>query len=251
MNGTVSIDNRSQPMTKREFKARRKIERHESAQHGNNSSNLAKWIIIAVGSALFLAFFAYIIFSIKQSKNKPFVISNTGWVRGNPNAKTTLVEFSDFQCPACQRYEPLVEQVLKDFNGQMKLIYKHFPLTSVHKNAMLAAQASEAAGNQGKFWEMHDLLFEKHDEWAELDNSGAKEKFILYAESLKLDMERFKADLDKKETADKVTQSQNEGINNGVNATPTFFLNNNKIEPNPGSYEEFKKIISDAVSKDK
>ena len=131
----------------------------------------------------------------------------------------------------------------KSFN----LMFKHFPLTAPHKNAFAAAMAAEAAGAQGKFFEFHDILYEKQDEWAQLPAGQARDKFISYAVELVLDQEKFKKDLENKELEGKIRANQNEGINNGVSGTPTFFLNG-KILENPRSIDEFKKIIDEKLN---
>lgn len=208
-----------------------------------NSGSSAKWIIIIVGSLIFLAFFGFIIYSIKQSKNKPVVLSSAGWVRGSKNAKVKLTEFGDFQCPACRAYEPIVRKISKDFDGKLNLTFKHFPLTSIHKNALLGARAAEAAGAQGKFWEMHDWLYDNQVVWGELPAADAKAKILAAAEKLKLDMDKFKKDIDAKTIEDKILTSQSEGIDLGIVATPTFYLDGKKLDPTPQNYEEFKKVI--------
>lgn len=236
----------TRPMTKRELKALRKMEGYERQRQGSGS-DLIKWVIIALGSALFLAFFAFVVILIKQSKNKPVEISSAGWVRGSKDAKTTLVEYGDFQCPACRAAEPFIRSAMKDFDGKIKLQFKHFPLTSIHPNAMLAARAAEAAGVQDKFWEMHDWLYDNQDSWAPLSGADAKIKLIDAAKKLKLDSDKFTEDLDNSTLSNKISSMENEAINIGVNATPTFYINNKKVENNPTSYEEFKRIIQRAI----
>jgi len=232
-------------LTKKQKKELRKLESldHEKAA---KKSGTTKWAAIIIAGALFLGFFIYIIYSSKQAKNVQTTakLTSGGWLRGDKAAKVTLVEFSDFQCPACAFREPMVQQALKEYDGKVKLLYKHFPLTSIHKNAMNASKASEAAGKQGKFWEMHDLLFEKQSEWEGVADS--KKVFIGYAEGLKLDSEKFKKDFDSKEIEQKITKEIDEGINLGVNGTPTFFLNG-KVIDTPVSYEDLKKTIEEAL----
>lgn len=207
------------------------------------SGNSAKWIIIVAGTVIFLAFFGFIIFSIKESKKKPVVLSTAGWVRGGENAKVKITEFGDFQCPACKAYEPIVRQISKEFGGKVVVNFKHYPLTSVHKNALLGARAAEAAGAQGKFWEMHDWLYDNQESWGELPAAEAEAKIIAGAEKLKLDMDKFKEDLNSKTLENKILAQQNEGIELGVIATPTFYINNKKLDPTPQDFAQFKKII--------
>lgn len=141
-----------------------------------------------------------------------------------------LVEFSDLQCPACLAVQAPLKQILAKYEGKVKLVYRHFPLISIHKNAQAAAYASEAADMQGKFWEMHDLLFEKQQEWGELDNP--KEKFGEYAQSLELDLTKFMADLESQEAKDRVSVDLLAATRNRLGGTPTFFLNGVKVEFN-------------------
>ena len=123
-------------------------------------------------------------------------------------------------------------------------MYRHFPLRNIHPNADLAARAAEAAGRQGKFWEMHDLIFEHQKEWA--DQKDARELFVQYAQSLNLDIEQFWVDVDSSEIKDKIDIDSKSGLNFEVNATPTFFLNGEKLQ-NPRNYEEFKSLIQAAI----
>lgn len=233
-------------MTKDEKKRQRQLERLANANSGG--SDMMKWIILSVAAIVFIAFFGTIIFLIKQNQNKPVELSSNGYVKGSGNV--TLVEFGDFQCPACKAYEPIVQQLSKEFKGKVKLVFKNFPLTSVHPNAMLAAKFAVAADNQGKFWEMHDWLYENQDSWAGLSGGDARSKMIAEAKKLKLDIDKLNKDIDSSETQGKISETQNEGIESGVAGTPTFFLDNKKIET-PASYEEFKKIVQAEVKKSK
>lgn len=173
------------------------------------------------------------------------VISNTDNVRGAQNGTVTLVEFGDFQCPACASYEPIVRQVLADNKDTLKLVFKHFPLTQIHRNALAAAKASEAAGLQGKFWEMHDILYDKQDEWGGALNS--RDFFLTYATTIGLDTTKFTADLESKVLEEKVLAEFKEGVRLGVQGTPTFFLNGKKID-NPRDLGAFNKLIKDAAA---
>ncbi|MBI5306589.1 thioredoxin domain-containing protein [Candidatus Wolfebacteria bacterium] len=173
------------------------------------------------------------------------VISVSDWTKGNQKAKIIIIEYSDFQCPACGFYYPLIKQLVVDFNDKIQFTYRHFPLKQIHQNAELAAFAAEAAGKQMKFWEMHDLIFENQSKWS--DQINAKNTFLSYAQSLQLDIERFKNDLDSKEIKEKVKNDYQSGIQSGVNSTPTFFLNDRKIQ-NPRNYDKFRNIIKQAVN---
>lgn len=176
-------------------------------------------------------------------------VSKDDFIKGlesaSNSAKVTLIEYGDFQCPACGAYFPLVKQISEEFNKDLRLVHRFFPLTNVHKNAMIAAQTAYAAGLQGKFWEMHDKLYENQNSWSD---TSPRETFINYAKDLKLDLDKFKKDLDADSTKQFINQSVNSAISISVNSTPTFFVNKMKIK-NPANYAEFKKIIQDEINK--
>ena len=167
------------------------------------------------------------------------VIRAQDWVFGNQDSGVVLVEYGDFQCPGCGQYEPIVRKVREDFKDKMVLVYRHFMFTQKHANAEPAAWAAEAAGKQGKFWEMHDLIFEKQKEW-EASKDGAK-IFEGYAQTLGLDLEQFKSDVASDDVRSRAKDSMATGQRFGVNATPTFFLNGKRIQPQ--NYDEFKTLI--------
>ena len=159
--------------------------------------------------------------STEQAVFSVNAVSVSDQIEGNREAGVVLVEYSDFQCPACGAYYSVIKQIMKEFDGRIALVYRHFPLRQIHQNADLAARATEAAGKQGKFWEMHDIIFENQKEWSNQRKAG--DFFKQYAESLGLNAERFRADLDSKEIKDKVNTDYQNGLRIGINATPTFF----------------------------
>jgi protein-disulfide isomerase len=165
-------------------------------------------------------------------------------IKGNPNAKITIIEFSDFQCPFCKKVLPTIQKILENYSDKVKFVYRDFPL-DFHNNAQIAAEASECADDQGKFWEYHNLLFGKQKEWEEAD--GVK-KFKKYAESLKLDAEKFDQCLDSGKYEEEVKKDLSDGKKNGVSGTPAFFINGRKLV-GAQPYEEFKKIIDEELNK--
>jgi len=200
-----------------------------------------------IAVAVVLAF-AYYFYAMSNKANQPAAevrVTEQDHVRGAIAGKVTLVEFGDFQCPACGAYEPLIRQVEADNANVLRVVFKHFPLTQIHPNALLAAKASEAAGLQGKFWEMHDMLYDKQTEWS--GTLSARDAFIAYARTLGLDVAKFTQDLSNQSIEDKVVAEYKEGVSLGVQGTPTFFLNGRKIQ-NPSSPEEFNKLIQDAAA---
>jgi len=153
--------------------------------------------------------------------------------------KVHILKYSDYQCPACKAYIPLQEQLKAEFGDMIEIEYRYFPLSS-HQYADLAARTAEAARQQGKFKEMHNLLFEFQEQWSQ---GNAREYFFDFAEQIGLDMEQFEKDLESEEVKETVNNQLQEGIRRTVNATPTFFLNGQKLRQNPQSYEQFKAIV--------
>lgn len=122
------------------------------------------------------------------------VTEPTKHIKGNLESEIVLIEYSDFQCPACKNTAPQLSQLIEQFGDQFQLEYRHFPLRSIHPNAQIAAQAAEAAGMQGKFWEMHDILFENQSEWGQSFNPTRL--FRKYAEEIGINPDRLEYDLE-------------------------------------------------------
>lgn len=181
-------------------------------------------------------------------------VSAADWRRGAPDsAKAVLVEYGDFQCPACGAYEPMLSQLSRDFNGtddptggELQFVYREFPLTQVHQNAQLAAQAAEAAGIQGKFWEMHDKLYQTQKDWSDLSNSQALNTFKSYAQSMGLNVSKFVLDINSPAVAAKIQSDVSSGNLSGIQGTPTFFLNG-KDAGYPQNINDFKAEIQKAL----
>ena len=144
-------------------------------------------------------------------------------IKGDKNAAVTIVEYSDFMCPYCAMAAPVLSEVAK--MGGVRLVFRHFPLTTIHDKALLASQAAEAAGLQGKFWEMHDILYEKQQDWNALPLDRFELWLVSKAESLKLDKEKFKQDLKSDSIVKKVQQAFDDAVALGIPGTPTIFIN--------------------------
>lgn len=147
--------------------------------------------------------------------------------KGNRNSRNIFIEYSDYQCPACANYNRMVNEFTDENLSKMVFVYRHFPL-SYHSNSKNAAYAAESAGQQGKYFELSNMLFEKQNEWQSL--ASPKTVFINYAKEIGLNVDKFTADLDSKEFVSKVEADYKSGEIYGVNATPTFFFNGKKIE---------------------
>lgn len=163
--------------------------------------------------------------------------------KGSPTAAVVLVEYGDFQCPACKAYAPATKKMIEKYGSQVRFEFRHFPLP-MHPNAIPAARAAEAASAQGKFWEMHDKLYENQESWANLGDP--KDTFAGYAAELGLDMVKYGADYAAEELAGRVVADMNEGKAKRVDYTPYFLMNGQRIE-NPSNEEAFAKMIEDAL----
>lgn len=157
-----------------------------------------------------------------------------------------LVEYGDFQCPACGQFFPIVQQLKQEYEGKMTFQFRHFPLTEIHQNALISSRAAEAAAIQGKFFEMHDLLFQSQNAWS--GSTNPTPIFESYAEQLDLDMEKFRTDMRSEAVNNAVQADRNHARSEGFQSTPTFVLDGQKIE-NPRSLEDFKKLIDEAIAK--
>ena len=154
---------------------------------------------------------------------------------GNVDSKVVLIEYGDYQCPSCQNAAPNVKKLMDEYADSVVFVFRNFPLSSIHPNARAAAAAAEAAGLQGKFWEMHDLIYENHEAWEAQDATERTNTFKLYAESLGLDIPRFEADLSGERVTDKIAFDQALGKSQSVDATPTFILNGEKLDSDASS----------------
>ncbi|WP_026090096.1 DsbA family protein [Candidatus Nitrosopumilus sediminis] len=169
---------------------------------------------------------------------------------GNPDAPITIVEFSDFQCPFCARFHTqtlplIIEEYIEQ--GKVKLVFRDFPIQSIHPNALPASVAAECANEQNKFREMHDMLFEKQNEWNKLETVDALSLFNQYATEIKLDEEQFDSCLSSGKYIPEIKKDLDDGRDYGVSGTPGFFIGNDEIGyvelKGAQPFDSFKKII--------
>lgn len=199
-------------------------------------------VVLLVGAVFFLSknntTTSSSIQSLKVVDQKILVRENSHKT-ATDSTKVTIVEFGDYQCPACAQVYPITKKVVEDYVGTVNFVFRNFPL-SQHQNASVAAQAAEAADAQGKFWEMYDKLYEAQNNWA--DNNNPIDLFVSYANDLGLDVEKFKKDVLANKFSDEINQDLADGALAGVNATPTFYINGIKFEGSQ-NYNDFKNII--------
>ncbi|MFH0828582.1 MAG: thioredoxin domain-containing protein [Candidatus Kerfeldbacteria bacterium] len=173
-------------------------------------------------------------------------VGSADWVLGKRDAKVVLIEYSDLQCPACAAYYSVMSELHAAYPDTLAIVYREFPLRGTHQNADNAANAAEAAGIQGKFWEMHDQLFKNQNAWANL--SDPLDTFADYAQQIGLDVTKFKSDYTSQAVKDKVNQQLQSGEAAKVDSTPTFFLQGVSVSP-AASLDAFKPLIEDALKK--
>lgn len=169
---------------------------------------------------------------------------------GNKDAKVTIVEFSDFQCPFCKRYIDETHSQINDTyikTGKVKFAYRHYPL-SFHANAAKAAEASECANEQGKFWNYHDLLFDNQDTWASQEPAAAADSFTDYAGQLGLNTDQFRSCLDTGKSKAAVDADFVAGGEAQVDGTPTFFINGNRVV-GAVPFSDLQKVIDEELKK--
>lgn len=229
----------------RELKRQEKQGQQEAGKRGRLFKRFFLWFLVLAGTTGIV--FGMVKLGGRQPSSGTAIlidaIAPSDWTKGNKESRVVLVEYSDFQCPACAYYYPLLKRLTDELGSQISLTYRHFPLRQ-HLNAKTAAYAAEAAGKQNKFWEMHDLIFENQTRW---ENRGDAAKiFTEYAQSLGLNAEQFKNDIDSREIKDKVEKDFQSGVRANVNATPTIFLNGKKMKI-PADYDELRNIINEAV----
>jgi protein-disulfide isomerase len=207
-------------------------------------------ILLGIGIAVVLGGIALFAFQGKPEKaGQPVdtnsLIRETSRMTGSKDAKVTLVEFGDYECPACGMAHPILKRIIEDYgsNPDFNFVFRNFPLRNIHPNAMISAQAAEAAGAQRKFWEMHDLLYEKQEEWTK--SSSPLDLFMTYAGQLGLDANKLKSDIEQNIHRELVLTDLDDGGKIGVNSTPTIFING---EETPGfQYELLKNKIEEKL----
>jgi len=170
-------------------------------------------------------------------------VDQTDWTKGATTPKVAFVEYSDFQCPACGAYYPLLEEMFAQYKDRLSFTYRNFPLPQ-HQNAIPAAYAAEAAGKQGKFWEMGDMLFKNQAEWSE--STTAPSLFEGYAQKIGLNIAQYKTDVASDAVKAKVERDRKSGETSAIDHTPTFFINGKMVE-NPQSKEALTNLIENAL----
>ena len=207
-------------------------------------------IISGVG-LLFFALFALLIYKTSNGNQQVIadpnlLIGPNSHMTGKRDAKVTIVEFGDYQCPACAYVNPTVQRILNIYkdNPEVNFVSRNFPLPQ-HTQGMIAAEAAEAAGAQGKYWEIVNMLYERQNEWS--GNPKVLEVFAKYAQELGLNVKTFTDEINQEKYRDVILKDRSDGQALGVNSTPTFFINGKKFE-GALNIDSFKKEIDERLS---
>lgn len=219
-----------------------------------------KWFIFIILTAGFLGF---LLITTKSSKvdvssidiNIAQVANDQNGkladhIFGNPDSKVTLIEYADFQCPGCATINPTISEIRTLYKDQIQFIFRNFPLSTIHPNAKLAAASAEAAGLQGKYWEMHDKIYENQSSWSNLTGDDRTNFFKKYAEDFSLNTDSFLTDLTSSSINNKISYDYALGVKAGVDSTPSFFINGTKVDTKVWSdIEQLKSLINTELEK--
>jgi protein-disulfide isomerase len=208
---------------------------------------------LIIMAALVLLFVGFIVFSKNKddsgSSSSGGTSEGSNYVLGAGTDSVTLVEYGDFQCPACRSYYPVIKQVKEKYGDRIKFQFRHFPLVQIHQNAMVAHRAAEAAGRQDKFWEMHNMLYERQQSWESSKNPTTIMED--YAAELGLNIDQFKTDFASASVNDTIQADIKAGQALGASSTPSFVINGKKIDPLPTDVAGFSKLIDEAIAAQK
>lgn len=230
---------------KRAEKLEKKIEEESRTKRESFMQNIFTWAFVAILGAGLILFVTKLMSSNEipaQGEVQEIVITDADHSKGNPDSGVVLVEYGDFQCPACKTAHPFVEEVVGENIDNMLFVFRNLPLPK-HRNAYGAARAAEAAGQQGKYFEMYDLLFVNQNDWDNVNNP--KNIFEGYAEQIGLDVDMFSTAFNSGEVKNKIDADIASGGSLGVSGTPTFFLNGAKLRYE--NYGQFREIIENAI----
>jgi protein-disulfide isomerase len=212
-----------------------------------------KFVLVIVISSVLLLIGGFIFTSktgssssLNPNYKKLLEVVSDDYIKGNKDASVTFIEYLDFECEACAFYYPLIKQLAGEFKNEVRFVNRYFPLPG-HQNGLPAALAVEAAGKQGKYWEMHNILLGNQKSWGEKKSPGPA-IFESYAKQIGLNMDQFKKDVNSPAVRDRVNRDKDSGTKLGISGTPTFYLNGEKL-PNPRSVEDLKKTIQAAILK--
>lgn len=241
--------NDNEQLSKKERKELRRKEREERHAHEARNRKVRTWGAWVGGLLVLAGGVGLLVWAVANQEpavgDVPLTdeVTAQDHIIGNPESDVVVLEYGDFECPACGSYHPVLKQLKAEYGDRVAFVYRHFPLVQIHAKADISARASEAAAMQGKFWEMHDRLFENQEEWT---RGNTEETLVRYAQELGLDVERFRADLESQQVKEAVTSDRISALNASLPGTPTFFLNGVQIA-SPKSTDAFRSLLNEAL----
>jgi len=222
--------------------------------------NKIKWIIFAVASITILGLLigfsrsskvdvgSVDINAIQVASDKNGNIAEH--VYGNPDSKVILINYGDFQCPGCGTAHPRIKAIVEEYKDRIQFVFRNFPLTAIHANAKAASATAEAASLQGKYWQMHDKIYENQSEWSSLSIDERTNTFVNYAKDFGLDIDKFSSDLASESIKSKINYDKSLGEKAKVEGTPSFFLNGTKLESTIwGDSTKLKEALDNEIAK--
>lgn len=219
-----------------------------------------KWIIFC---ALTIGVFGFLIIYSQNTKTDIKAIDTNAiqtansqdgniadHVYGNTKSKVIFINYGDYQCSACGVAHPQIKSIVEEYKDKIQFVFRNYPITSLHANAKAAAGAAEAAGMQGKFWQMHDILYEKQSDWDSLSGSERSDKFTSYAKDLNLDINKFNTDIASGDVTKKINYDAAIATKINITGTPTFYLNGKMLEGEVwGDEAKLKAELDAAIAK--
>lgn len=213
-------------MSKREEQRKRKEEKQRAAKQREQTKQLVLKVGMFVVAPVLLLLVLYTLFS-QGPTYSPVEIAENDHIRGRSSNPVSIVVYADFQCPACATEHDNMTQVWPQIRDKAFLVFRHFPITTTHPHSWTASLYAEAAGKQGRFWEMHDFLFATQSIWSTLPD--VEDEFDAYALELNLDLDQLHADIESEDVIAKVRNDQRGGNASGVRGTPAVFINGRQI----------------------
>jgi protein-disulfide isomerase len=213
-------------MSKREQQKKVKEQKQQAAQQREHTKKLMGKFALFVVAPVFLLIVIYTLYS-QGPTYSPIEIADNDHVRGTTATPVSIVVYADFQCPACAKETQTMARVWPRVRDKAHLIFRHFPITTTHPHSWTASLYAEAAGHQGRFWEMHDYLFANQAVWSGIGDPELE--FESYAQDLNLDMNKLRSDMETDEVVQKIRNDQRGGNSSGVRSTPTIFINGTMV----------------------
>ncbi|MGB4247874.1 MAG: thioredoxin domain-containing protein [Pseudohongiellaceae bacterium] len=232
-------------MNKREEQKKIREQKQREAEQRSARQKLVAKVAMFVLTPLIIIVVLYAMMG-QGEVYSPIEIAEVDHVRGNPEG-VKLVVYADFQCPACATEYMLMAQAWNSISDRTQMVYRHYPLTATHPHAWTAATYAEAAGRQGKFWEMYDLLFINQAYWSTLGDAEVRAEFEGYIEQLDLDVEQARVDIRAEDLIQKIRNDQRSGTRSGVRGTPTLFVDG-RLVPIPRTSAEIVALINEAAA---